>query len=193
LRITTGALAAYLRQGDAMDLFEINAAVVRIASNPAYFRYLARADGAIATHVVDGRLGMAAKAAGTYDVVVIDAFSSDAIPVHLLTREALRTYVDKTTAHGIVALHVSNQFYDLMPVIDAEARAEGFIAAFATDDVVDARMLAEGKQMSRWAIVARTPSDLAFLREARTNWMTFAEATTTPWTDDYSTVLDALR
>ena len=116
-----GALAAYAGNGIRMDFFEIDEAVIRIAENPLYFTYLAdaraRAGTTVRTMAVDGRLGLRAKAEASYDLIVVDAFSSDAIPTHLITREAVALYESRIKARGVIAFHVSNRFFDLGPVL----------------------------------------------------------------------------
>ena len=117
-----GTMAAYGEPGQQMTFFEINPAVVDVARDPQLFTYLrdSRAD----VHVVvgDGRLGLQAEPATSYDMIVLDAFSSDSIPVHLLTREAIQMYADRLRPGGILVFHITNITFDLRPVLRAGSR-----------------------------------------------------------------------
>ncbi|MCC7069775.1 MAG: fused MFS/spermidine synthase [Deltaproteobacteria bacterium] len=188
-----GSLAAYARPNDHFTFFEIDPAVVRIARTPTWFRFLSRAGQAAQVVVADGRLGLRTVAPGSLDVVVVDAFSSDAIPVHLLTREALRMYVERLKPGGLVVLHVSNDVFDLPPVVDALARAEGLVMAAATDGPPADEHAAQGKQPSQWAVVARSTDDLTLLGATGLTWNSFVEASAPVWTDAFSPVVSALR
>ncbi len=116
-----GALAGYVGNGMRMDFFEVDDAVIRIAENPLYFTYLAdaraRPSATVRTMAMDGRLGLRAMPEAAYDLIVVDAFSSDAIPTHLLTREALAIYESRLKARGVMAFHVSSRFFDFRPVL----------------------------------------------------------------------------
>lgn len=188
-----GTLAAYARPNDRFTFFEIDPAVVRIAQNPEWFRFLSRAGPAAQVVVGDGRLGLRALAPASLDVVVIDAFSSDAIPVHLLTREALRVYLERLKPGGLVVMHVSNDVFDLPPVVDALARAEGLVMAYTTDGNPTEAHAADGKQPSQWAVLARSPDDLALLALTGLTWNGFVEPSAPVWTDAFSPVVSALR
>ena len=108
----SGALAAYGRAGDTFTYYEIDPAVARIASDPTLFSYLS--DSAADTDIVlgDGRLSLE-RTDEIYDVMVLDAFSSDAIPVHLLTAQAVQEYLRHLRADGVLAIHISNRYFDL--------------------------------------------------------------------------------
>src|SRR5262249_59565528 len=115
----TGTVAAFARPQQQWFFYEINPAVPRIARDPNYFTYLDDAERRgvrVQTVLGDARLSIASRPL-VHDLFIIDAFSSDAIPVHLLTREAWQVYLAKLSAHGIIAFHITNQFLDLTPVI----------------------------------------------------------------------------
>jgi SAM-dependent methyltransferase len=116
----TGALAAYGRLGDHYRFYEINPAVAQVAARD--FRYLR--DSAAATEVViaDGRLALEREPAGAFDILVLDAFSDDSIPVHLLTKEAFAAYFRALRSNGILVAHVTNRYLDLLPVVEASAQ-----------------------------------------------------------------------
>lgn len=132
-----GTLAAYCVPGTEADFFEIDDAVIRIAENPAFFSYLTdmrnRPDTVIRTHHNDGRLGMAEMPDDTFDLVVIDAFSSDAIPTHLITLEAIAIYANKCRSHGILAFNISNRHFELRPVLADVGASLGMTVGFMLD------------------------------------------------------------
>ena len=145
-----GSLAAYGRSGDRYTFFEIDELVVDIASDRSLFTYLADTQAEVTVEVVDGRLGLR-EATEQFDLVVIDAFSSDSIPLHLLTREAVDLYLSRLAPGGIVLMHISNRHYDLGPVlgrISADLGATAMIQSFRPDvDAVEA-----GASRSVWVM-----------------------------------------
>ncbi len=187
-----GSLAAYSRPGQSWSIYEIDPAVVRVARDPRYFTFLQEleARGEARYILGDARLRLADAADGAFGLLVLDAFSSDAVPVHLMTREALALYVDKIAEHGLVAFHVSSRYMDLEPVLAALAAdhapplaariREDFFAAFPASP-------------STWVLMARDESDLGpVTMDGR--WRTLAgERSGRPWTDDFSDVVGALR
>lgn len=198
-----GALAAYCRDGyavESMDFYEIDPEVVRIAQDPALFTYIrdAGSRGAAVRFVLgDGRLELARATDRRYDLIVLDAFSSDAIPVHLLTREALAVYRARLAPRGVIAVHISNRHIDLVPVIDALARAESppMAARFATDPTPPEELRHQGKVGSQWAVLA---ADDASLRPIESTPGMFWGVPDRPlgaraWTDDWADVVSHLR
>jgi hypothetical protein len=148
-----GTLAAYARPTDRLTFFEIDQGVVDIALDERYFTYLAGAATRPAIVVGDGRLALAGQPDDTFDLLVLDAFSSDTVPVHLLTREALAEYARVVADDGIVAFHVSNRFYELAPALASTARSLG-LEALGTAYQPDAELAAElAVQSSRWVAV----------------------------------------
>ena len=105
---------------------------MRIATDPSLFTYIGdcRADGSIT--LGDGRASLAARAGAEYSLIVLDAFSSDSIPVHLLTAEALGVYSRALADGGVIAVHISNRYLDLYPVLDATARSAGYRSSQTT-------------------------------------------------------------
>jgi hypothetical protein len=183
-----GALAALGRPADSLTFVEIDPAVVAIARDPGLFTYLADATARIEVVVGDGRLGLASRPAASADLVVIDAFNSDAVPVHLLTREAIELYLGRLRAGGIVAFNVSNRFVDLEPVLAAAARDLGLSGLARVDepslDLIDA-------DSSHVVVLARVPGDLAGL-VGRPGWRAIVQPADRAWTDRYSDLLGAL-
>lgn len=126
----SGALAAYGQPGQTMTFFEIDQASVDIARDPELFTYLADSAAQVDIVLGDGRLSLADQPVGRFDALVLDAFSSDAIPVHLLTREAVDLYLSRLRPDGLLVFHISNRYLDLAPVlanIAEDAGLEGLI------------------------------------------------------------------
>lgn len=124
-----GTTAAYAQRGDRFTFFEIDQTVVEIAQDPDYLTYLS--DSPIAPRIVlgDARLSLADEAARSFDLLILDAFSSDAVPVHLLTREAVQLYLRELRPSGLILFHVSNRYYDLASAVGATAASLGLDAA----------------------------------------------------------------
>lgn len=198
-----GSLAAYGRPGDEMDFFEIDEGVVRIADRPEYFLFVgdAIASGVtIRRYIGDGRIGISRPADdpaipdGYYDLVVIDAFSSDVIPVHLVTREAIEAYRRKLAPGGVLAFHVSNRYFELRPVLWRIAQDLGMVCWHRDDSALTEEMRGQAKRDSVWVVLAGTKDDLGRVAQFPTPWEAFTpkhDQKTPLWTDDYSNVLDA--
>ena len=169
-----------------MTFFEIDPEVVRVARNPKLFTYLADSDATIETVVGDGRLGLAKAGTGSFDMIVLDAFSSDAIPVHLLTEEAIRTYMDRLAPDGLLVVHISNRVFDLEPVLASAAERLGLSAVTRHGDGGTG-----GATPSDWVALGRDASDVAPL-SALPGWRDL-DARRVHWTDDYSSILSVLQ
>jgi SAM-dependent methyltransferase len=183
----TGTLAAYGRNGDLFRFYDINPLVERIATS--LFTYLRESQATIEVVPGDARLSLAAEGPERYDVIVVDAFSGDAIPVHLLTRQAVELYLRHLRPGGIIAFHVSNQFLDLTPVVKKEAEKAGLQDAFiATADHDN-----DGEYGADWVLVSEDKS--FFLRKEVAGVATPVadRAGLRLWTDDYNSVLPLLR
>ncbi|MCS7303845.1 MAG: fused MFS/spermidine synthase [Thermoguttaceae bacterium] len=188
----TGTLAAYGQPGRHISFFEIDPAVVAIATNPRLFTYLAdcqRRDGSVEIVLGDARLQLAKQPQGRFDLLLVDAFSSDAIPLHLLTREALDIYLHCLQPEGILAVHISNRHLDLQPVL-ANLAADAGLTALVCDDDDES---AEGKYRSTWVVLARPCPALEALQQ-NPSWQPLEpDPTKRLWTDDYSNILDVLN
>lgn len=192
----SGALAAYGRPGQEMTFHEIDPAIVRIAENPNYFTYLSDSR---ATHRIilgDGRLTLAQVPDAHYGLIVLDAFSSDSIPIHLITREAIALYLTKLAPHGLLAFHISNHFLDLAPVLSRNADALGLAMLWRKDEF-DAKtekvMDDQGIYSSNWVLLARDPADFGTLPNDK-KWLRAKSTPDAPlWTDDYSNILSVFQ
>lgn len=183
-----GTTAAYERDIDKFTFFEIDKAVVDIARDPRYFTYLTDAPRTPRIVLGDGRLSLAAEPAGSYDLIILDAFSSDAVPVHLLTREALATCARTLRPGGLVLYHLTNRYYELSPAVMSTARSLGF-SALATfyDPSAGVRESLEATG-STWVIVGSAAAVKPF---AAQGWSDRAPGPVL--TDDFSDLLRMLR
>ena len=187
----TGALACYRTPGESWTFFEIDDAVERIARDARYFHYLSDCPGARIV-LGDGRLSLKAMPDRIYDLLIIDAFSSDSVPAHLLTREALALYLSKLKPHGIILVNISNKYLRLAPVLSAaihDAGVEGRDEIYVPSDAQSAM----GAFGCEWMAIAAAKSDLRFLA-ADSRWRPIAPTPgAKPWTDDFSNIFRAIR
>ncbi len=188
----TGALACYRTPGERWTFFEIDEAVERIAKDTRYFHYLSDCAAGVQIALGDGRLSLAAKPDRTYDLLIVDAFSSDSVPAHLLTREALALYLRKLKPHGFILVNISNKYLRLEPVL-ASAIADAGVAGLDQKHFPGAADVAKGAFASEWVAIAATQSDLKFLASDK-RWHAIApEPNAKPWTDDFSNIFRAIR
>jgi SAM-dependent methyltransferase len=190
-----GTLACYAEPGQRFTFYEIDPAVRRIALNPSYFTYLpdARQRGAdLRIRLGDARLSLSEGPAGEYDLIILDAFGSDSIATHLLTRQALQVYLRRLAPRGIIAFHVSNRYLNLWPVIGDLASDAGLACLGQEDrDVSDADWRL-GKRPSEWMLLARRDTDFGILRQNQRWQRVRPRRRARPWTDDYSNILSVL-
>jgi hypothetical protein len=187
-----GGASVYGRSGDRWTFYEIDDAVARIASNPDYFTFLRDAKADIRVVLGDGRLKLAEAPDGSYDLFVLDAFSSDSVPVHLLTREAVELYLRKLSPGGLMAFHISNRYLDLRPVISGNARSLG-LPGLSQSYVVTAAAARDGAASSIWVLVARDVTALGKLVDDP-RWKPLDTGAGQPvWTDEFSNILSVVR
>jgi hypothetical protein len=186
----TGTLACYVEPGDKLDFYEIDPAVVRIAQDPARFTYLRDCAPDARMIVGDARLTLADAPAGQYDVMVIDAFSSDAIPVHLLTKEAMAIYLASMAPDGVILIHVSNRHMELVSVVAGIASAHDLTTISNNSD--------EGSDDENYLFsstvtaVARAEEDFGSLWDDDEWTLEEADEKQWVWTDDYSNIIGAM-
>ena len=190
----TGSVACYSRPGDRFTFYEIDPAIERIARDRRYFTYLSDCTPSARVELGDARVSLARASDGQrYDVLVLDAFSSDAIPVHLLTREALAVYLRHLAPDGVIALHISNRYLNLTSVVADLAADAGVIALIGQEAALTAEEKARMHSGSSWVAIARSRAPLEALSIRAPRWDTLAsDSTRRVWTDDYSNVLSAL-
>jgi len=188
-----GSLLCYGKPGQQWTFFEIDPLVEAIARDPAWFTFLR--DCPVPANVVlgDARLTLAREPAGRFALLVLDAFSSDAIPVHLLTREAFAIYQEVLAADGLLLVHISNRQLELEPVVAALAAAAG-LEGFIAEHVAGPQSEDEDLEYDcDWVLLARRAQDAGPLA-TDPRWRPLADpAGQPPWTDDYSNIFRAIR
>jgi spermidine synthase len=187
----TGTLACRTEPDDTLHYYEIDPAMVRIARDPLLFSFLWVCRPDVPITLGDARLTLADAPDGTYDLIIVDAFSSDAIPVHLLTREAMATYRSKLAPHGMVVLHVSNRHLELASVVAGIAAANGLLAR-VSDSTDPDEHANPYKYAGTVVAVAQREEDFGELAQ-RSDWQRkAADPTQWVWTDDYSHIVGAV-
>jgi spermidine synthase len=183
-----GTLAAWGRAGDVVRFYELDPDVARLSAGEApVFTYVRDARGEVDVVLGDGRLSLEREAPQGYDVLVIDAFSSDAIPVHLLTREAFAVYLRHLSEEGVLAVHVTNRYLDLKPVVRGAARALSLYAEHVPSP--DTGML----WASDWMLVARGRAVLDDEVISAATLPRLRGAGEVLWTDDWSNLLRVVK
>jgi hypothetical protein len=186
----TGSLACHQRGDESWTFFEIDPDVVQIARDPRFFSFLSSCAPRLPVVMGDARLTLAASSV-RYDLIVLDAFSSDVIPVHLLTREALASYLARLEPGGALILHISNRHMELSRVVAGVAAAEGLVTYVKQDNRPDEAQ-ADFKMNALVAALARKPADLGDLPR-RPGWHEIKpDPAIALWTDDYSDILGAI-
>ena len=187
-----GSLASYAGPSQHWVFYEIDPAVERIARDPAYFTYLRDCGARCDVIIGDARVSLGRARPQQFGMIILDAFSSDAIPVHLLTYEALSLYLSRLAPGGVIALHISNLHLALSPVLGRLAEAQGLVALWQREPAT-AGSFADGKFPSEWMILARDRGDLGGLAHDP-RWAAPVVRPSTPlWTDDFSNILSVLR
>jgi hypothetical protein len=189
-----GSMACYATARQTWTFYEINPAVIRLALDTNYFTFVKECSSAKTEMVAgDARLQLRNAPNGSYDLIVLDAFSSDAIPVHLITREALDIYLSKLATGGMIAFHISNRCLSLEPVLGALAMSAHLVCHGNDENEPSSAEQADGKDQSHWVIMARQREDLGKLaKDAR--WAPVsAPKNARIWTDDFSDILSVFK
>lgn len=180
-----GTLSVYARRGDKLRFYEINPDVITISKT--YFRYLENSLTKVELIAADGRMGIRSLASKSTDLLILDAFSSDAIPVHLLTLEAFEVYLDRLKRDGVICVHISNQHLNLIPVLEGISRHHHLslrvINSQETADTFDAQ----------WAILSAHSEFITKLDKQTNAFQPDNITQITPWTDNYSNLLQIIK
>lgn len=188
-----GSIAAFGREGERFTYFEIDPAVIEIAMNPELFTFMADSQAELRTVLGDGRKTLELEPDGMLDLLIMDAFSSDSAPVHLLTKEAFALYLSKLKPNGILALNISNRYLTMETVVAANLNDLGMIVLHQEDELITDEQREEGKAVSFWIAAARNREALGSLA-TNPYWLTIPPNGSAPrWTDQRVTLLDMLR
>jgi hypothetical protein len=187
----TGSMACYARPDQRWTFYEINPAVISIAQTPEYFTYLQKC-ALQPTQIVlgDARLQLQNAPDHHYGLIVLDAFNSDAIPIHLLTQEAIELYMSKLASGGMLAFHISNRSLALDSVLADLAQQNGSLSASYYDDQLDA---VNGKDPSEWLVMAKRSAAFDVLAKEPQWRLLGGRSQATVWTDDFSNILSVFR
>jgi spermidine synthase len=162
--------------------------VIRIARDPRLFGFLSSCAPDAPVVAGDARLTLEASS-DRYDLIVLDAFSSDTIPVHLLTREAVAGYLSRLLPHGVIVAHISNRHLDLAPVVANVAQSQG-LKAFLREDTSAGDLMTTFKANARLVVMARDAADAGTVAK---DWTPLqADPASALWTDDYSNILGVM-
>ncbi len=181
-----GTLASYGQDGDGYTFYEIDPLVTRMAQ--AQFAFLRESKANVEIIPGDARLSLEREPERQFDVLLIDAFSGDSIPIHLLTRQAFELYLNRLRPHGLLAVHISNRFLDLEPVIQAAARSLQMSTATVVNSADEANLV----YTATWVLLAREPQSLP-VRSPRSARTAVPAKNSLLWTDDYSNLLRILK
>jgi len=188
-----GSLAAYGRAGQEWTFYELDPTVIRLAKDPDHFTYWQDSAARLREVPGDARLSLARESGERHDLIILDAFSSDAVPAHLLTREAMALYQARLNGDGVIALHISNRFLNLEAVVAGLARDAGLHGAALADLVVPAALRDAGKLPSHWVVLSKDPRLIAAFRESE-GWRPLgADGRAVLWTDGFSDLIRVFR
>jgi spermidine synthase len=184
-----GSVACYRLPGEDWTFFEIDPQVVSLAQNTKLFWYLPACAPNAKIVVGDGRLELANVSPNEYDLLILDAYSSDQPPLHMLTSEAFALFTSRVATGGFIAFHISNRYFNLAPVVGNLAASVGWQAWIDRDDNVSRKGALLGEMESQWVVVAREASDVRAIASGK-RWHQLArDPTLRTWTDDYSSLL----
>lgn len=191
----TGTLACYATPGQRWTAFEIDPAIVRIARDPRLFTYVSRCKPDLAIDLGDARLRLADHR-GAFDLLAVDAFSSDAIPLHLMTSEAFETYARSLRPGGLLLVHISNRHLDLEPVVAAIAKRQGWSAALRDYDPPNEQPSGIMFTRSQWIMLSKDKAAVQRVIDTGPagDWRALrARPGFVAWTDDYASALPLLK
>jgi SAM-dependent methyltransferase len=187
-----GAAACYADRSQRWTFYEIDPQVVEIAQNPADFSFLTLCTPRARMVLGDARLNLAARTSASSAIIVLDAYSADTVPTHLLTLQALDVYLRHLAPGGALLFNISNRFFDLRPVLGNLAAARGLAAYYQEDDIPEAASLVSGRFGSRWVAMTRDRRDLASIPDDPRWHRLSADSRIPLWTDDYSSLIRVL-
>lgn len=190
--IGTGSIACRFQKGEKLDLVDIDPLIVKVATDPRHFRFISECAPDANVEIGDGRKVLESRVGGIYDYLLIDAYSSDSIPVHMMTTDALSVFMSKIKEGGMLVMHLSNRHLDLASVAAANAKALGY-SILVGDFVptVEDRIVNKAEE-TQVAVLVREEKDFgALLTDKR--WKKVLPDGVSPWTDDFANLLPAIK
>jgi len=185
-----GSIAAYGEPGWEITFFEIDPAVEQVARDTRFFTYLAHCKADVNVVLGDARLSLQEVPGGQFDLLILDAFASDSVPVHLITRQAAELYLDKLAPGGLLAFQISNRYLNLEPILGRIAAELGLVSRIRIDDREPSERQSDGSESSTWVVMARSQEHLGSLADHREWKPTSTDAPL--WTDDFSNIVSVL-
>jgi hypothetical protein len=191
LGLGVGSIACYSRQGREFNFYEIDPNVISISTNPDIFSYLAYCGSPYEIKLGDARTEIAKAPDHFYDLIFVDVFSSDNIPVHVMTQEAVQLYKQKLKKGGLISIHISNRYFDLSPEVGTIARNEGLtpLARFTNGGLIENTILRY--HATHYTALTDNPVTIEKLKSL--GWDEIPEKDQRPWTDDFANILRALK
>lgn len=187
-----GTVAAYGKPGQTFSFYEIDPAVVRMAKNEEWFTYLKHCRAQLELILGDGRVMLAKAQDHSYGLIILDAFSSDAIPAHLLTKQAIELYLAKLSDDGLIACNITNRHVDLRPILAAAAHDLDLVAIERRDLSPTPEEILRGRQPTHWIVFARNDAALGDMPNTPGWARLLARPGDLAWTDDFSDILSVL-
>jgi hypothetical protein len=183
-----GTLSCYTKPGQSWTFYELDPLVIEIASNPTYFTYISQCNPKMTMKIGDARLSLEQEPDHKFDLFVVDAFSSDSIPTHLLTQEAIKLYFDKIKPDGILALHITNRHLALKNVLavhEKQLQLSGLMQEFKPQQEIPLVIATD------WVVMAKKPQVLDKLRQSQLgSWQKLPiNFEVKPWTDDFTNIV----
>jgi SAM-dependent methyltransferase len=188
----TGSLSCYAWEGQSWTFYEIDPAVERLARDPRYFTFLQDCPGQVEVVLGDARLTLGRARAHRYDLIIFDAFSSDAVPTHLISREALQLYLERLAPGGMLLFHISNRYLDLRPVLANLAQDAGLACLYEDYQISEAEQAAYASR-AVVVVMARSQADLGDLAQDQRWTPPATDARVGLWTDEFSNILSVFR
>ncbi len=188
-----GGISSYAQRGQDWTFYEIDPVVEQIARNPKFFTYLRDCPAPLKVILGDGRLTLSRAQPASYDVLILDAYSSDSLPIHLLTRQAMQIYLSKLAPHGLMIFNISNRHLNIAPVLGNLSKDAGLVCLHQDQGEISAVEAARGKTASHFAVVARNRADLGTLADDQ-RWKPCPTSDKIGvWTDDFSSVFSVFQ
>lgn len=187
----TATIAAYGKTGDTIHFYEINPAVVEVANNDYY--YLADTKARVKVKLGDARITLEKERPQKFDVLAVDAFSGDAVPIHLLTSEAVDVYMNHLKADGVLLFHISNRYLDLAPVLTKIANKKGLYSSFIINDPTKEEEEKMYVFMSDWLILTKNKDFLMNPNIKKSTSKVIVDNNTPYWTDNYNNLLGVVN